>query len=170
MKKYTLSIPFVGSSCKYTLTGGDADASFSPSFGFAAMATETERSGKEVKVPCVNSLHITKARVVSTGAPGVVSGGPIAASIDLRFIVNTSGGDVNEDVNVTLNRWNEWEDKDVFVAPVKEGDLFNIKVQASSELFVHDFNVQTDYIGAELVPTLELEVESDFLVADDTNV
>lgn len=168
MKKYILSIPF--GSCKYTLTGSDADASFSPSVMFATTATETERSGKEVNVPCINSLHIVKARLVSTGAPGVVTGNAIAASIDLRFITNTSEGDVNEDVNVSINRWNEWEDKDVFVAPVKEGDLFNIYVQTSSELFVHDFNVQTDYIGLKLVPTLELEVEAEFLVADDTNV
>ena len=150
MKKYTLSIPFVGSSCKYTLTGGDADASFSPSVGFAATATDTQRSGKEVKVPCVNSLHITKARVVSTGAPGVVSGGPIAASIDLRFLVNTSSGDVNEDVNVTLNRWNEWEAKDIFIN--------------------HDEDHREGQVVVDVKPTLELEIEGDFVTASDTNV
>ena len=168
MKKYTLSIPF--GSCKYTLTGSDADASFSPSVTFGVTATETEHSGKEVSVPCINSLHIVKARLVSTGAPGVVTGNATAASIDLRFTTNTSAGDVNEDVNVSINQWNEWEEKDVFVPAVSAGDQFGIYVKNSSVLYVHDFNVLTDYLGVEIVPTLELEVETDFLAAEDTNV
>jgi hypothetical protein len=37
-------------------------------------------------------------------------------------------------------------------------------------LYVHDFNVQTDYVGADVKPTLELEIEGDFVTASDTNV
>jgi hypothetical protein len=166
MKKYTISIPF-GSSCDYTLTGGAASASFSPSTNFSTTITETECSGKAVTIPLSNKLHITKARLVSTGAPGVVSGEAIAASIDMM----TSDSESNTcNFNVTLNQWNEWEEKDVFVDSLPAGGDDLLTVKSSSTLYIHDFNVQTDYIGVTLAPTLELEIEADFLTADDTNV
>ena len=166
MKKYTLSIPFDANG-KYTLTGANSSASFSPSDDIFPDNTETLVSGKTVSLSGDNKYHITRARLVSTGAPGLQSGSALAASLDLAV---SDGTNIVHPFKLDMNKWNEWEEKNIFI-PKEDYDRLNkIAILETSVLYVHDFNIQSDYVGEDVVPTLELEIEGDFLVASDTNV
>lgn len=169
MKKYILSINF-GNDGKYTLTGGAADANFNPSADIEEDNIETAVSGEVVKLSGANKYHISRARLVSTGAPGLESGNGIAASLDCAVVDIANGGDPIATFKLDLNKWNEWEEKDIFISRDADSRLGQVVVKSSSTIYVHDFNVQTDYVGQDVLPTLELEIEGDFLVAGDTNV
>ena len=172
MKKYVISLNF-GNAGKYTLTGSDADASFHPSAAITGDNVETMVSGKTVKLSGDNKYHITRARLVSTGAPGLKAGSGVAASLDCTVSV-VSGGSVSgepiAEFKLVMNEWNEWEEKAIFIPREADDRKGQIVVKTSSTLYVHDFNVQSDYVDHDVFPTLELEIEGDFLVAGDTNV
>ena len=172
MKKYTLSIPF-GANGKYTLTGANSSSSFSPSDDIFPDNTETLVSGKTVSLSGDNKYHITRARLVSTGAPGLETGSGVAASLDCAVAVVSGSsivGDPIAEFKLDINRWNEWEAKDIFINHDEDHREGQVVVKTSSTLYVHDYNVQTDYVGADVKPTLELEIEGDFVTASDTNV
>lgn len=172
MKKYILSINF-GNAGKYTLTGNSAAASFNPSALVADDNVETLVSGKVVKLSGANKYHITRARLVSTGAPGLETGSGVAASLNCAVAVvsgSSMEGDPIAEFKLDINRWNEWEAKDIFINHDEDHREGQVVVKTTSTLYVHDYNVQTDYVGADVKPTLELEIEGDFVTASDTNV
>ena len=85
-----------------------------------------------------------------------------------------SGGSVSgepiAEFKLVMNEWNEWEEKAIFIPREADDRKGQIVVKTSSTLYVHDFNVQSDYVDQDVFPTLELEIEDDFLVAGDTKV
>lgn len=171
MKKYIISVN-LGSNCEYTFTGSDADASFAPSSNCCETNDELTRSKQGVSFNTSNSIHITKARILSPLAPLLQAGSQYAGQLSCA-IASVSGGDVDQsfaDFDISFSKWNEWEKKDIFIPANDAGDVGRIIVySASTTLSVHDFNIQEAYVGEKFTPCLEVEVETDFMLCDGDN-
>lgn len=147
----------------YTFTSNDRDASFSPSSAanLDFYVVSNYAGDSKVKFLRKNPLRITRARLLSTGAPGVqVPAGEIAASIKLNF---NSQGNTLPEFTLALSEWNVWEEKTVSLDMGSAGDC-QLSIKSSSEFNVDDFNIQEDFVGQAFTPVLELEVESDSVV------
>lgn len=159
-------------NAEYVFTGADRDAAFAPSSDaeLSFVVLNKGQGEKDVSFLRKNSLHVVRARLVPNGAPGLqVANGRNAA--DLLFEV-VEDGDAIASFGLAFSKWDEWEEKDLYISLVEWSNPFNITINDSSVMRCDDFNVQTAYVGETLYPVLELEIESegDALVDEDGRV
>lgn len=151
----------------YTFTGEARDAS-------ATLADNAELTlvlmGKNVSTatfkpsgitPVPSNITFVRARLIASGAQGLEPAvGEIAGKLALRFKGATKN---SAPFTLAFTKWNEWEQQTVSAVTGEcDGDSIGLELLASgTELTLDDYNVQEAYVGQDVEPILEIEVECD---------
>ena len=159
----------------YRFTGADRTASYTypstmPYCEFAAV----DRGGKEVCFAPNQDLTILSARIIS-GVPGVVGGdNRPAAGITLIFGTQDDCDldDTLVEVPFCLVEWNRTEKqvKSISGSVLKATTPIFAFIKNGSYYNVMDFNIQSDWVGEDFVPEIELIIETDHLLTVDGEV
>lgn len=167
MATFKLSMP----TLTYELTGTNRDAKIQSYTTTNALdVVALDRGGTAVVFPSANVA--IKAAELSDGGLGIVGGDRIAAEITLIFGTKLENDQLDEtvaEVPLTigeLNR-NERQSLNVVLNATKPIYMF---IKANSSINISDFNVQDDWVGQEITPMLELEIETDRLLSTDGEV
>lgn len=172
--KYRLNAILINDT--YTLTGADADA-------YLEIVTERKvnfytdnvKFTGQVKVCGLNGFKVTGARISSKGL-SVVGNNRISASLNFNL---RKGDDVSGDIlasfEVPVVKWNEWEEKDIVVKQTDPettalNDVATLFLTDATIFNIYDFNVQSDMVGQDVVPIIELEIECDKLLDASTGL
>lgn len=148
----------------YTFTGNARAATFgvtaSSSLDFKVISNKA--GGTSVKFLRKDPVRIVRARLTPSGAPGMQAGmGKLAATLQLAF-TDTSGS--TPAFSLSLARWGEWEDKNISLTMGNGGPCELSIADTDTEFSCDDFNFPEAFIGQDVEPILELEVESDSIV------
>lgn len=167
MATFRLSMP----TLTYELTGANRDAKIQSYTTTKALdVVALDRGGVTVVFPSANVA--IKAAELSDGGLGIVSGDRIAAEITLVFGTKLENDQLDEtvaEIPLTigeLNR-NECQLLNVVLNATKPIYMF---IKANSSINISDFNVQDDWVGQEVTPMLELEIETDHLLSTNGEV
>lgn len=173
--KYLLSL---ATGTTYTLTGADADADFSPSADTVidCYLTSGAFSGK-VALSGIGKIKITGARLTNSGCD-VEGNGPVAASLKLRLskiVEGSESGDPFASFDMNIGKWGRWEKKNITITPDSSADTSlnrpcRLVLDDASTFYVYDFNVQSDLVGQDIAPILELEIEADAILNASTGL
>lgn len=111
--------------------------------------------------PVPSNITFVRARLVASGAPGLEPAvGSFAGQLALHF-----KGATKNSATFTLGftKWNEWEQPMVSAVTGEcDGDSIGLELLASGTvLTLDDYNVQEAYVGQDVTPILEIEVECD---------
>lgn len=109
--------------------------------------------------PVPSNITFVRARLVASGAPGLEPGvGLYAGQLALRFKGATKN---SETFTLGFTKWNEWEQLMVSAVTGEcDGDSIGLELLASGTvLTLDDYNVQEAYVGQDVTPILEIEVE-----------
>lgn len=173
------NIAFAVSNAQYTFTNNDRDAQFTPtSPNVVNNATCTQLNKQSFALPMYeNELKIKRARLISSGAPGLQSPeGKRAAQVLLRLV----SSDLTEEFCVLFLKfrlWNEWTEVNGVLRPYEyknhvftDGEITQHKPvyfsvgYISTYFNVDDYNLQTAYEGQTVTPILEMEMETSGMV------
>lgn len=153
----------------YTFTGNARAATFGVDAAGALTlkCVSNFAGGTEVKFLRKSPVRICRARILSSGAPGLQAGvAKLASSLKLYF---TDAGSSSPEFTLTFARWNEWEEKSVSLN-MGSGESCELAVSdTGTEFTCDDFNLQEEFIGQDVVPMLELEFETDSAIDAATN-
>lgn len=109
--------------------------------------------------PVPSNITFVRARLVSSGASGLEPAvGAFAGQLALRFEGATKN---SEPFTLGFTKWNEWEQQMVSAVTGEcDGDSIGLELLAGgTELTLDDYNVQEAYVGQDVTPILEIEVE-----------
>lgn len=155
----------------YKLTGNDREAKIQNVSTTKALNIKAiNKGGTEVMFPSAD-VTIAGARL-SDGGLGLVGGDRIAADMILVFgtKLNTDKlDDTIAEVPLTIGEWNRDECQSLHTV-LKATTPIYIFIKANSTINISDFNVQDDWVGQEITPILELEIETDHLLSTDGEV
>lgn len=169
--KYNLA--FAISNAQYTFTDNDRDAVFYPSSpNVVNSASCTQLNVQTTAAPMYeNEIRILRARIISSGAPGVEPPeGKRAAQVLLRLCTN----DLSKEfclLFLKFRKWNEWTEINGVMRPFETPHIFT-----DAEITIHkpvyfsvayantyfqldDYNLQSAYVGQTFTPILEMEVD-----------
>ena len=148
----------------YTFTSNARAATFgiTASGNLDFKAVSNKAGGSSVKFMRKAPVRIVRARLIPSGAPGLQAGmGKLAATLQLAF--TDASGSIPA-FSLSLARWGEWEDKNISL-PMGQGGPCELSIaETDTEFSCDDFNLQEEFIGQDVEPVLELEVESDSIV------
>ena len=167
MATFRLSMP----TLTYELTGANRDAKIQSYTTTNALdVVALDRGGITVVFPSANVA--IKAAELSDGGLGIVSGDHIAAELVLVFGTKLENDQLDEtvtEVPLAIGEWNRDEYQSLN-AVLKASKPIYIFIKANSNINISDFNVQDDWVGQEITPMLELEIETDHLLSTDGEV
>ena len=109
--------------------------------------------------PVPSNVTFVRARLISSGAPGLEPAiETLAGQLALRF---TDGTNNSEPFMLSFTKYNEWEQQMVSAVTGEcEGDSIRLELIArDSMITLDDYNVQEAYVGQDVEPILEIEVE-----------
>ena len=173
--KYLLSL---ATGATYTLTGADADADFSPSADTVMDCYLTSGAfAGIVALSGISKIKITGARLTNTTL-AIEGNGPVAAALKMRLSKVSSGSEVGDpfaEFEMNIGKWNRWEKKNITITPDSDADTSlnrpcRLVLDDASTLYVYDFNVQSDLVGQDITPILELEIETDCILDASTGL
>ena len=180
--KYLLR--FVVPETSYTFTNNARNAAFHPTAGDKMVDLRAlNSSGTNTRVHFISAYKCTilRACIVPNGAPGLQAGNntPYAAAT-VKFIVGQDDGlggiDAFTLVNLTFPNWGEWIEINKTFNPFEANldplpqlcDLF-IRGGSDSMFYCDDFNLQADFVGQDVTPIIELEIDTAGLYDTDTH-
>lgn len=139
----------------YTFTGSARDATVTlvNNTGLTLM----QNGSPATFVP--SNVTFVRARLVASGAHGLEPAvGEIAGRLALRFKGATKN---SAPFTISFTKWNEWEKPIVSTGTGEcDGGSIGLELLASgTELTLDDYNVQEAYVGQDVEPILEIEVE-----------
>lgn len=149
----------------YTFTGEARDASVTLADNTRLTLVPMSKNGSRATfkpsgmTPVPSSITFVRARLIASGAPGLEpSLNHLAGMFKLRFTYGTKN---SEPFVLSFTKWNEWEQQMVSVVTGEcEGDSIRLELLASDSMItIDDYNVQEAYIGQDVEPILEVEVE-----------
>ena len=106
-----------------------------------------------------SNVTFVRARLVASGAQGLEPAvGEIAGKLALRFKGATKN---SAPFTLSFTKWNEWENPIVSTYTGEcDGGSIGLELLASGTvLTLDDYNVQEAYVGQNIEPILEIEVE-----------
>lgn len=151
----------------YEFTGADDSVTFSPTADVVLDGIDTFKTGKGIVISGLHKFFIRRARISSPKAVGLDAGAETAATIVFKLCKIVEGvvsGDPYAEFTITFSKWNEWEEKSVIVEPINVSDGTEFRpcqfviAETGTEFNVDDFNIQSDYVGTEFTPSVELEI------------
>ena len=172
MRSYTISIPLnesytlanAGRSTTFTLTGGTT----------LSMSCTSADTGGYVRFSARSPFRIKRARLLTSGAPGLqASPNDNAASITFN-VLSTAGAVTSAQFTISFQSFNTWESKNITVTPDMavagfSGSAYACPVEVDSgSLKIDDFNVSSDYEGQNMYPIVELQTETDFIISSNS--
>lgn len=148
----------------YTLAGNSRAATVTIADDTGCTMTDTLRDIPQgsLKFNAGQTIHVKRARLVSSGAPGLRPSPdrPAATLAILQGTMTINGFEKTSDTKeVPLNfvNWNSWEEKDFDIEFVADNSVLGIK--STSVMNVDDFNVQEAFVGQSFNVMLELEAD-----------
>ena len=155
----------------YELTGNDREAKIQNVSTTKALSIKAiNKGGAEVMFPSAD-VTIVGARL-SDGGLGLVAGERLAAEMVLVFGTKLNTDELDDtiaEVPLTIGEWNRDECQSLHTV-LKATTPIYIFIKANSTINISDFNVQDDWVGQEITPILELEIETDHLLTTDGEV
>lgn len=155
----------------YKLTGANREAKIQNNSTTNALSVKAiNKGGVEVVFPSTD-VTITGARL-SDGGLGLVAGERTAANLVLVFGTKLNTDALDEtvtEVPLAIGEWNR-DESQALNAVLKATTPIYIFIKADSIINISDFNVQDDWVGQEITPVLELEIETDHLLSTDGEV
>ena len=106
-----------------------------------------------------SNVTFVRARLVASGAQGLEPAvGEIAGKLALRFKGATKN---SAPFTLSFTKWNEWENPIVSTGTGEcDGGSIGLELIASDTVItLDDYNVQEAYVGQNVEPILEIEVE-----------
>ena len=144
----------------YTFTGADRSASITLANNATLGLIPMGQNGAIATFVSTNVTFV-RARLVASGAQGLEPAvGEIAGTLKLRFKGATKN---SATFTLSFTKWNEWEQPMVETGTGEcDGGSIDLELLASrTELTLDDYNVQEAYVGQNVTPILEIEVECD---------
>lgn len=167
--KYLLSL---STGASYTLTGADADADFSPASDqiMPCYLTSGAFTGI-VALSGLSKIKITGARLTNANLE-INGNGAVAAALKMRLSKVSLGSEVGDpftSFEMNIGKWNRWEKKNIVIKPDSDGDTSlnrpcRLVLDDESVFNVYDYNVSDDMNGQNVLPILELEIETDCIL------
>lgn len=155
----------------YELTGADREAKIKNNSTTSALSIKAlDRGGTEVVFPSADMT--IKAARLSDGGLGLVAGDRTAAKLVLVFGTADNSAQLDEtvaEVPLAIGEWNRDECQSLH-AILKAATPVYIFIKANSIINISDFNVQDNWVGQDVTPMLELEIETDHLLSTDGEV
>ena len=151
----------------YTFTGEARDASVTRASNAELTLMPISQNGTSAtfkpsgKTPVPSNITFVRARLVASGAQGLEPAvGEIAGKLALRFKGATKN---STPFTLAFTKWNEWEQQMVSAVTGEcDGGSIGLELLASgTALTLDDYNVQEAYVGQDVKPILEIEVECD---------
>lgn len=142
----------------YTFTGEARDASVTLADNTELTLVPMSKNGSTASFVTSNVTFV-RARLVASGAQGLEPAvGEIAGKLVLRFKGATKN---SSPFTLSFTKWNEWEQQMVDTGTGEcDGGSIGLELLASgTELTLDDYNVQEAYVGQDVAPILEIEVE-----------
>lgn len=161
----------------YTLTGNDRNATITKAADEVLETfdlTKILNANKSDGFYFGNTLNIKRARVYLAGGQGMqpAADGTLAAYLALnitqlydgsgpklaRFFLNIPKYEVWFDVNAIIKPYEGTPDPWTGIMPEKH--ICRLMLESTSKFSFDDFNVQADYVGQDIIPVIELEIET----------
>lgn len=165
--KYTLRAGLSPIVNGYAFTNNDrtAELGASADFMLTLSCDDIDRPiNKVVSLISNNRLNVLRARLLTSGAPGLqpAQNSSVSASI---LIVGRATNDVSADsvggFSFGLDHFNEWQDVGVSFVPAKVNDNYYLSIDHTySKIFFDDYNLQKEYEGETFNLFLELEIDT----------
>lgn len=167
--KYLLSL---NTGAFYQLGGEMPNANFSPASDQVMPCYLTSGAfAGIVALSGLSKIKITGARLSNANLT-IEGNGPVAASLKMRLSKVVGGlesGDPFAEFELNIGKWNHWEKKNITLTPDSSSDTTRNRpcrfvLDTESEFHVYDFNVGDDMKGQNVLPILELEIETDCIL------
>lgn len=167
--KYLLSL-YTGAS--YELDGETPNANFSPASDYLMPCYLTSGAFTNiVALSGLSKIKITGARLTNANLE-INGNGAVAAALKMRLSKVSSGSEVGEpfaEFEMNIGKWNRWEKKNITITPDSGADTSlnrpcRIVLDDESVFHVYDFNVGDNMKGQNVLPILELEIETDCIL------
>ena len=149
----------------YTFTGEARDASVTLADNTELTLVPMSENGSLATfkpsgmTPVPSNITFVRARLVASGAQGLEPAvGEIAGKLALRFKGATKN---STPFTLSFTKYNEWEQQMLCTGTGEcDGGSIGLELLASgTELTLDDYNVQEAYVGQNIEPILEIEVE-----------
>lgn len=173
--KYLLSL---NTGASYELGGATPDANFSPATDQVMPCYLTSGAfAGIVALSGLSKIKITGARLTNANLE-INGNGAVAAALKMRLSKVSSGSEVGEpfaEFEMNIGKWNRWEKKNITITPDSGADTSlnrpcRLVLDAESVFNVYDFNVSDDMKGQNVLPILELEIETDCILDASTGL
>lgn len=173
--KYLLSL---ATGATYQLGGETPNASFSPASDQVMPCYLTSGAFADiVALSGLSKIKITGARLTNANLT-IEGNGAVAAALKMRLSKVSSGSEVGEpfaEIEMNIGKWNRWEKKNITITPDSGADTSlnrpcRLVLDDESVFHVYDYNVGDDIKGQDVLPILELEIETDAILDASTGL
>lgn len=145
----------------YTFTGNARQATFGVSENASLETHVLSYAGADAVRFKRSNVRIVRARLVPSGAAGLMPGKEkIAGRLQLSFV--RQGQNANgAPFTMSFYKWGEWERQEISTGmPGSDGDICELAINANgTEFTCDDFNIADSFVGQTVVPMLEMEIE-----------
>lgn len=165
---------------QYEFAGNDRNATFAPSESGSKMvnvyATNSDALNAPILLPLQGELKIKRVRLVGVGAeclkPGTGSpylAAKIAVGCGIEDPENPPAALHLDVINLTVTRWGEWEETNKVLRPFRNMSALNLDSYIAAGLFVDldvsefycdDYDIGDAFVGQNVKPLLEMEVDA----------
>lgn len=173
--KYLLSL---NTGASYELDGATPNANFSPASDTVMPCYLTSGAfAGIVALSGLSKIKITGARL-SNANLAIEGNGAVAAALKMRLSKIVEGAesvDPFAEFEMNIGKWNRWEKKNITITPDSSSDTTrnrpcSLVLDTESVFHVYDFNVGDDMKGQNVLPILELEIETDAILDASTGL
>lgn len=161
----------------YTLTGNDRNAIITKAADAVLETFDLNKTLNAIKSDGFyfgNTLNIKRARVYLAGGQGMqpAADGTLAAYLALNITQLYDGsGPKLARFFLNIPKYEEWFDVNAIIKPYEstpdpwtgtlaDKHICRLMLESTSKFSFDDFNVQTDYVGQDVIPVIELEIET----------
>ena len=86
-----------------------------------------------------------------------------------KIVEGSESGDPFAEFEMNIGKWNRWEKKNITITPDSGADTSlnrpcRLVLDTDSVFHVYDYNVGDDMKGQDVLPILELEIETDCIL------
>lgn len=173
--KYLLSL---NTGASYELGGATPDADFSPASDQVMPCYLTSGAfAGIVALSGLSKIKITGARL-SNANLAIEGNGAVAAALKMRLskiVEGAESGDPFAEFEMNIGKWNRWEKKNITITPDSGADTSlnrpcRLVLDTDSVFHVYDYNISDDMKKQNVIPILELEIETDAILDASTGL
>jgi hypothetical protein len=173
--KYLLSL---STGASYELDSETPNANFSPATDQVMPCYLTSGAfAGIVALSGLSKIKITGARLTNANLT-IEGNGAVAAALKMRLSKVSSGSEVGDpfaEFEINIGKWNRWEKKNITITPDSSADTSlnrpcRLVLDTDSVFHVYDFNVSDDMKEQNVLPILELEIETDCILDASTGL